>query len=258
MIKLKNILSNRLNESPVIPSTLKAAFGEYPFAGARDNKGLPPEFYNLLVKNFKLKPEKNTEFEDKLINSFSKWYQNANKPSASEMNAAFGLLKSARVKWPSIFKPHVEDGSPLFRGMESVPSGTLSMLKNASVDNFKRVNVSQFDSSFYVYKTPIKYTPRMDAQSWTDDIEVALNFASDCILITKCNTEFIMNKKFGELWNSDEDEIIHIGKGYKEKVYVGVSEEFMWFSNKEYAKTQLVNPPKGGTNIKTFVNKLVK
>ena len=363
MIKLKTILSNRLNESPVnTPSSLKAAFGDYPFAGPylpKDFKGLgnkakkyldvlkskiskfnpeiflkdmvnrtqdrfffepsknppkdaipiinalfgsvasgrekdwvlekssgydyfefieelydyssqimygegpdgdspPADFYDILVKTYNLKPELNTEFEDKLIKVFRQWYWKSNKSSASEINAVFDLLKKARVKWPYVFKPHVQDGAPLFRGMQSVPDGTLKMLKSASVDDFQRVSGYSFDNPFYVYKTPVNYIPRMDAQSWTDKPDIALDFASDCILVTKCNTEFIMNRKFSHIWDMDEDEIIHVGTEYKQKVYIAVSEEFMSTKNKEYIKTQLSKPQKGRTNIKTVANKLVK
>lgn len=215
------------------------------------------EFYNNIVRQYKFEPEPNTEFEDKLMDVFRRWYHDASSMAASQINGVFDLLKKARLKWPSMFKPHVNDGVPLFRGMSNIPSGVVNVLKKAPMDDFKRVDFVSLGYgaglSYYVYKTPIKYKPKMDAQSWTDNVHVALKFSRDSILVTKCNTEFIMNNKFSKIWGFDEDEIIHVGKDYKEKVYLAVNENF-------FKKNSRVDPSqrlKSSGTLKKVANKLV-
>lgn len=192
---------------------------------------------DVMIKQFGLNPEPNTKFEDKLIDAFFGWYIDAMDSSDNTLRDFLPVLKSARKKWPNVFKPHVSDGTVIFRGMLTVSDKVLNTLKKKielNPEDFTKVKTGE-SANYYMYKNPIKYTTLKSAQSWTDSIKIAKKFTSKdkkkatslgqgFILITKCNDEFFMNKNFSKLFGFNENEIIHIGKYYKSNVYIAVPE----------------------------------
>lgn len=191
-----------------------------------------------MAKQFALEPEPNTKFEDKLIDTFFGWYIDAADSSDNILRDFLPALKSARKKWPNVFKPHVSYGTPIFRGMSAVSDRLLNTLKKkigSNPEDFTKVKTVE-STNYYMYKNPIKYTALRNAQSWTDSIKIAKKFASKkfkanttslsdgFILVTECNDEFFMNKNFSKMFGFNENEMIHIGKDYKSNVHIAVPE----------------------------------
>lgn len=215
MIKLKNILQ----EDEVEDNFGKVAFGEI------------PKFVKMQGK----KREENTEFEEQLLILLRRWAKGFTPESSSGLYTHFNLFKKASKKFPSIFLPETPNGTEIYRGLQDADT-LIPQLKETKPSEWKKWKRDSLDMR--IYSNPIEYTPNRDIQSWTTNLDVAINFAnkrdsgwagnSPILLLSKQTDEFLFSQKvMTYMWGRNESEILHFGKKYKEKVYV-IIPEFMF------------------------------
>lgn len=215
MIKLKDIL----NEDEVEDNFGKVAFGG-------DEK---------IAKLQGKQTEPDTEFEKEVIRTVMSWLSVSDDESANILHNKFPLLKKAAKIFPQILQPKTSNGTDLFRGIKGHDASWIERLRKTDRDNdwTEYSRISGTLSSMYIYTKPVKYTPHRLVQSWTSNISRALAFGTDednpfesVILTTQQNDEFLFNQEFmKKLYGADEEEILHFGKTFKNKVYVIVSED---------------------------------
>ncbi len=137
-------------------------------------------------------------------------------------------LAASKLELPEMFKPSTKNGTTLYRGLR-MPSDELielARLAKKTKEKFTKVNIDGYD--WYKYKIPVKYTPHLKCQSWTDNIYVASRkFTSDhdiqIVLCTKQDDDFLFNSEYIiQRYGWDEGEIIHFGTQYKTDVHIMV------------------------------------
>lgn len=196
-------------------------FGAVAFGDPDQTVGYP-EFLKLQGKG-KKDTEKNTTEEDKLLQTMSNWVnsEDAGPDVASRLTKLLPLIKRGKELFPNIFKPSQKDGTPVYRGLESISPKLMKLLATKT----KRGDWTPVKGSYMMCTKPIKYTPRSQWQSWSYSSKVAAGFGSNGILITKQDANFYFNPKaLRVLFTEDEQEIIHHGKGYSSKVFVALED----------------------------------
>lgn len=228
MIKLKDILLE-------VETDVDKVFGKVAFPEHPEDLGFD--------KDPNIEP--NTALEDKLIYLLGRWIKSSTRAKPiSDLYRYRELFQKAKQKFPKIFKPKEPNGTTLYRGL-SIDTGKyihLPLLKKArkipkSKLNYKylyKFVMDEFEhdsvTDMIRYKSPVKYKPHQQLQSWTTDKNIALNFNDSYILETKQDDDFIFNADwFEEYFQTGfyEDETIHFGKTYKNEIYLLMDKDYL-------------------------------
>ena len=231
MIRLRSLL----NEKSTDPNSVKSVFGKVVFADpkAADQLGIPTtakRFANLQGKpnNF----EKNTRKENAILAALESWVNDMTDFSANSLWKSTELFKKASKTYPSIFKPETPIGTILYRGLGGdLPTKFIKQIISTDKDEYTKIKIGSV--VYMQYNNPIKLTPHRHIQSWTSSGMIANRFNDSyrdagvgCVLITKQNDEFMLSQKaINIVFASDtnEKEVIHFGKEYKNDVFFALS-----------------------------------
>lgn len=216
MIKLKGILS----EAETDP---KKAFGDIVFGDTSQD-----DFFKKLVKlQGKTGFEKNTKIENLILSYLLQWVYNPSGTISHYLYRNKDLLKTAKTKFPSIFKPETPNGTEVYRGLKNIPNSLIyNLQKKYDPNDYTKVKIG--GKVFYRYDKPILYKPERDVQSWTSNENVAKRFAQSGILTSEQNNEYFFNQKVMNYLMSyingrSENEILHFGKEYSKPVFIAIS-----------------------------------
>lgn len=209
MIKLKDIL----NEDEVSNKFGNVAFGEDPVIAKMQGK----------------KKEDNTTFEENLLQILSSWTITSSTELSNKLYNIFPILKKATKIFPAVLTPNTPNGTELYRGISKPNQKLIEKLEKSKKEDWTKEKIGTI--TFYRYSKPVRYTPHRKVQSWTSSKSVAPLFSGDddgVILSTIQNEEFLFNQNLIKRIypESNEQEIIHFGDKFKEKVYVMVSPYF--------------------------------
>lgn len=193
-------------------------------------------------------PELNTPMESDLYGKLADWFGSSNNASANAFVKFMSVLQKAKKKWPKIFAPHVKPGGLVFRGTGISPT-LQSKLRKLTTDDFQRVFCdSCYEDEYYVVRRPIVYTPKRNAQSFTSEPNAALEFNSQFMLVTRVNDEYFFNADVGDYFGfEEEEETIHVGMRFKDKVFLCVSS--VWYD-------KYIAGNRNGPEMKKFVRGL--
>jgi len=217
MIKLKDILS----EAETDP---KKAFGDIVFGDiSQDN------FFKKLVKlQGKTGSEKNTKIENLILSYLLQWLMDSSATTSNHLYKNKDLLKNAKTKFPSIFKPETPNGTEVYRGLKNISRNiTLPLRQKSDYNDYTKIKIG--GKVFYRYDKPISYKPHRDVQSWTSNVNVAKRFGEHGILISEQNDEYFFNQKVMDYLFSfvdgeqRENEILHFGKEFSDDVFIALS-----------------------------------
>jgi hypothetical protein len=217
MIKLKDILS----EAETDP---KKAFGDIVFGDiSQDN------FFKKLVKlQGKTGSEKNTKIENLILSYLLQWLMDSSATTSNHLYKNKDLLKNAKTKFPSIFKPETPNGTEVYRGLHDISRNiTLPLRQKSDYNDYTKIKIGA--EVFYRYDKPISYKPHRDVQSWTSNVNVSKRFGRHGILISEQNDEYFFNQKVMDYLFSSvggdrrENEILHFGKEYSKPVFIAIS-----------------------------------
>jgi hypothetical protein len=222
MIKLKDILY----ETDTDP---KKAFGDIVFGDISQD-----DFFKKLVKlQGKTGSEKNTKIEKQILSYILQWVRTPDGTISNNLYKNKDLLKNAKTKFPSIFKPETPNGTEVYRGLQDISKNIISPLREKSdYNDYTKLKIGK--EVFYRYDKPISYKPHRDVQSWTSNINVSKRFGDHGILISEQNDEYFFNQKVMNYLfsftsgNGKENEILHFGKKYSKPVFIAVSSELFW------------------------------
>jgi hypothetical protein len=226
-----------IEEDAVTDTFGKVAFGD-PHMGYTVNsilklQGLP-----------KTAKEPNTSFENSLYSALNAWVDSPDTTNADTIYNYKDVIRSAQKKYPGIFKPITPPGTTLYRGLSDLnPKIRKQLAKTASAD-WRAIKVGI--KFYFLYTTPITYTPNRKIQSWTDDTSVASRFTDDAVLVSKQNSEFAISQELMKLiFGRNERELLHFGKQYTNKVYVAIrASDFYDIMNQQRQSTNLSNVSK--------------
>lgn len=208
---------------PVQEDAVSDVFGNIAF-GDRDTQDDAIPIAKLQGKPLpKPKGEPNTSKEDNLYNLLRDWVDSPSDYLATAIYKYRDLIKAAQKKFPNIFAPDSKSGTILYRGLKEINPKIRKMLLNSKETDW--ISIERGDA--YVYSKPIKYTPTRVVQSWTDDLNIALGFKGEAILITKQTENFMFNQKLLAIVfrGRNEHETLHMGKEYASKVYIAISDD---------------------------------
>jgi len=184
---------------------LEGEYGNILFGDKKD----PPEFAKLQ----KAKPgsEDNLPGETKLLRILKQWTTTPEN-AIEDLYKISGKLKSMANDYPKILKPETPNGTILYRGLKNVNPEIEAQIKKSNPEDWIKAG------RLYILKTPIKYVPRSNVQSWSTGISTAQFFFGESgMIITKQTDEFMLNQKAMEvLYGLNEEEVLHFGKEYKE------------------------------------------
>ena len=152
--------------------------------------------------------------EKKLLLLLKKWTVNP-AHSIQDLYKIREKLKSLANEYPKILKPSTPNGTVIYRGLTSTNPQIESQVKASNPEDWIKAG------RLYILKTPIKYIPRSDIQSWSTRMETGMySFGQGGMLISKQNEEYMMNQEaLSILYPLSEDEILHFGKNYDQNVY---------------------------------------
>jgi hypothetical protein len=197
------IYENREIQKALLINEANKEFGNVLFGDKKD----PPEFAKLQ----KQKPgsEDNLPAERKLLQILRRWVATPEN-AVKDLYKISGKLKSMADDYPKILKPETPNGTILYRGLKNVNPEIEAQIKKSKPEDWVKAG------RLYVLKTPIKYVPRSDVQSWSTSISTAQHFFGDSgMIITKQTDEFMLNQKAMEvLYGLSEEEVLHFGKEY--------------------------------------------
>lgn len=240
-MKLLDILTEKKMSDNV---TATKPLGNIVFADPDDDPALAK------LQGFKPKSEPNTPFESELYDALNDW---TSMPSYSMkfLTKAKDKLFQLKKKYPIIFKPNVPNGTVMYRGVGDISKATLSQLRSSKIQDWTRLK-----EDYWLYKKAIDYKPRSPIQSWTYDHRTGQDFANEGMLVTNLtDTEFLINSKVLKIFFvSDEKEILHFGKEYKNKVYIALEPDFY----EEKVRRFLLDPLGKDLSFKKFNPKTFK
>jgi hypothetical protein len=194
---------NREILKPLLITEDSKEFGNVLFGDKKD----PP----ALAKLQQSEPgsEDNVPKEKKLLQILRMWVSTPEN-AVKDLYKISGKLKSMADDYPKILKPETPNGTILYRGLKNVNPEIEAQIKKSKSEDWVKAG------RLYVLKTPIKYVPRSDVQSWSSDISAAQHFFGDSgMIITKQTDEFMLNQRAMEvLYGLNEDEVLHFGKEY--------------------------------------------
>lgn len=211
------------------------------------------EWFNRWISSFKLKTEPNTKAEDEMMDKFSDWFDGSSAHVAKYFKKMLPIFKKAKDKYPHIFAPTKQMGSPVFRGVRTLSSSVYATLKKTSKDDWDGPYTFGGEK-YYILKKPIKYTPHLDAQSWSEDVNVTIEFGRN-LLITAVDDSFILNPNSSHYLSGmeyEESEVIHIGKTFSKGLYLAVPDDDYWDYVGRYAPTPTISIDKAAEKTVGF------
>lgn len=211
----------------------KKIFGDFIFA---DND---PNTLNYTLRNITEKfiieqgsKEANTPEETRLLSLLKSWVDSI--AEADAIAESKPLLEKLRDQYPQYFAPSNPSGTLMFRGLSKVQSYALDELRKMKISDF--ILYKENDGTYYVddartkfvlLKKPIVYVPSKEIQSWTPVLKSAQGFYREGMLVTKQDDDFFINEDTLEkIYGSDENENIHIGKEFKNNVYLSLRYDY--------------------------------
>lgn len=178
--------------------------------------------------------ELNTDKENEIYLALRKWTGDANSTSAKLFTKNLDAIKRGKNLFPTVFAPSMEDGTPVYRGLDGVSSKMLSMLsRTTDRGDWKPIKTitgqagGDIGAEWYMCTKPITYTPHREWQSWSYSMKKAAFFANSGMLITKQDSEFYFSTKAVNIvfnYPNDEKEVLHYGKTFSNPVYVAVDQ----------------------------------
>lgn len=207
-------LLNLLNESPS-NTDVKSVFGNIVFGD--DTK--------IVKLQNKFGKEPNTKDEEKIKQLLITWLGGGyDGQTSKEIWDHYKLFKVASKKFPTIFNPSTPNGTILYRGLRTISKKLKDKLKKTEKSSWTKIKIGS--KTYYQYKTPVKYVPELEIQSWSSNPKVANEFArGGIILITRQNDEFLFNQNLLKIiYGKNESEVIHFSKKYTDDVFITVSE----------------------------------
>jgi hypothetical protein len=168
--------------------------------------------------------------DKKILNNIIEWVYGKSDRMKIDSIARFLNSNLNKIKDLSKIKPEIYQsplGEVCYRGLEKISNikevvdimskGLYKVTKAPGYEGFiKAIEINNYD-----------YSPRRLAQSWSIDPDVAWRFANTGIILeTQIDSNFIMNPKYMSELNKSinksgsssglaEDEVIHLGKSYK-------------------------------------------
>lgn len=185
-------------------------FGDAPFAE-----------YTAYAKRLGTKIKStNTKEEDKILDALGRW-TNGDYDVANFIYKNKDLFKNAAKKYPRIFAPDKPNGTIVYRGLHSAQK-IYSLIDKDILKITKGYKAPIPKENYVLWKNlvvrvkPLKYNPHRKIQSFSYDLKVAGEFASNgstsAILIKKQNSEFLFNTwLFKYPYTANEQEILHFG-----------------------------------------------
>jgi len=173
--------------------------------------------------------EPDTDKERAIYNGISNWTSSRSAGLAQLVKHQSAII-SAADKFPRVLKPKKPNGTLVYRGLEKPSKQLIQTLSKTSRNNWHSVKK---ETNIMVYEKPITYSPRSRIQSFTYDLDIAINFAwkgdSDIVLITKQNNDFYMNSDvMAIIFGQNEKEVLHFGSSFKSPVYISLNTEFYY------------------------------
>lgn len=177
-----------------------------------------------LARLQKKKPvEANTESEQYVLELLKRWVMSSTDDVAQRLFVNYKLFKRASRLYPNIFRPKTEAGTLLYRGLNYLTPDLLRKVKETKSYDWRQVQYDEQD--YWIYSKPVEYIPERNVQSWTDEVEVSELFSGDAVLITRQDNHFLFNKDaIAVIFGSDESEILHFGKTFRNPVYLAVND----------------------------------
>lgn len=161
------------------------------------------------------------------------------------LNKNLDRIKDLMRTNPEIYQSPI--GQICYRGLERV-SNTKQVIDLINKKRFKEVSAPGYDGMIRAIKIDnYEYSPRRLAQSWSIDPDVPWRFSeSGIILETKIDENFIMNPKYTSNINKHinkkvgekgltEEEVLHIGKSYKNSVSLYIDIDSVEEDNELYS-----------------------
>jgi len=185
-----------------------------------------------------------------LIDAITSWINQKTPPSMADrigefLNKNLDRIKDLMPTNPEIYQSPM--GEICYRGLERV-SNTKQVIDLINKKRFKEVSAPGYDGMIRAIKIDnYEYSPRRLAQSWSIDPDVPWRFSeSGIILETKIDENFIMNPKYTSDINKHinkkggekgltEEEVIHIGKSYKNSVSLYIDIDSVEEDNELYS-----------------------
>lgn len=168
--------------------------------------------------------EANTHSEQYVLELLKRWVMSSTDDIAQRLFLNYRLFKRASRIYPKIFAPKTEVGTILYRGLNYLTPKLLQKVQETKSYDWRQVQYNQRD--YWIYSKPVEYTPERLVQSWTDSIEISGLFSREAVLITKQDNHFIFNKEaIAVIFGSDESEILHFGKTFRNPVYLAVNDQ---------------------------------
>lgn len=193
--------------------------------------------------------EPNTDKENEIYLALRKWTGDANSTSAKMFTKNLDAIKKGKNLFPTVFAPSMEDGTPIYRGLDGISDKMLKMLaRTTDRGDWKPISAITGQSGFssedagfgwYMCTKPITYTPHREWQSWSYSMKKAAFFANSGMLITKQDSDFYFSTKAVNIvfnYPTDEKEVLHYGKTFSNPVYVAIDEHE--FSNIQWKESR--------------------
>lgn len=178
--------------------------------------------------------EPNTDKENEIYSALRKWAEDANNTSARLFTKNLSAIQRGKDLFPTVFAPSMEDGTPVYRGLNGVSDKMLKNLaKTTERGDWKRVKPitaqAQGDTGleWYMCTKPITYTPHREWQSWSYSRKASEYFANSGMLITKQDSNFYFSTKAVQIvldYDKDEKEVLHYGKTFSNPVYLALDQ----------------------------------
>jgi hypothetical protein len=177
--------------------------------------------------------EVNTPEETKLLLLLTQWTNNVTE--YDKIADLKPLLVKLKEQYPLFFAPEYPVGTIMYRGLSRVNQSVSDELKKLKVSDFviykedPKAIFNYEKSQFVLVKKPIDYIPSKPIQSWTPNLKSAKGFYQEGMLITKQDNDFFINENTLEnIYGSEENENIHIGKKFDNNVYLCLRLEYFY------------------------------
>jgi hypothetical protein len=161
------------------------------------------------------------KLEKQLYKDLERWQEDSTNYNANKLYNNKNIFDKLATQYPKIFKPS-EKFQYVYRGISNLEYKYVrDIIWQLYNDKIELSDFVKIDDVYFLYTKPFDYKPERNAQSWTKDIDVALSFSRDAMLITKKDDNFIMNYQYYNAINEvQEDELIHLGKEFDNNVYI--------------------------------------
>ena len=165
---------------------------------------------------------KNGKKEAEFYDTIAGWVGASGMSEAKKLVKMRKLLDMGKRKMPKIFKPDVQVGKPVFRGLDNLSPKIQSWIKTTKREDWKPITdkelkkTGKYYGEWFTYAGPttkqFTYTPHRPAQSWTTSSKVAFGFGSEnAILAMPVDKDFYFSSKYTNKFGYGENEVIRLG-----------------------------------------------